>query len=758
MSTPAVWRSRGPALWLALALCLGVAAFTHLTSLSLIEFKADEAQVAGLALDAAQGRWPAASIATSNGGLDNPPLPLYVFALASVFSQDPAWQAGVSGLLDVLALAITFWVGLRHFGPRTAIGTAACYAAAAYPAMFARKLAGPYLQPFFAALLLLCLLEVARGAEHKPPRWAWAGAVIALGALVQIHLGALLLAPVLAILLADDARRQRSWRPVLPAALGALIVAAGFAPYLAFEFSHRTNFLAMVGSYVQGNPAWTLEAFRFVWTTISSPGYGDLTGAGAGLFNAESWPAGLLTPLLGLAAVAGLFLAVLRWREPRYRTMALLVLLPPILTLHHGPGLQIHYFAFLLPPLFLLAGIAVEAALGTVAWLHLPLFALLGLLLAVQVAGFRHFSQFVRQHALADSYGLPLEYQQRLFDQAGAVAAGRRVVIGTTGRDQQEPARFFLRNQAHTETDAGEGVLLPAGGGVYVAFSRTTPAVHALEAGLEAAASVTLPGGGQAAVYDLPSDAPSRLAQVLALGGNPAVWNNGLRLLAAGQPRSLPAQLAAMWQVTAAVDASTLLFNQLVDDDGRQWFDHDGLPAEATDWRPGDALLTLTQATLPTSAQRQEYWWSTGVYVEGGRRVLLTSGDSERRVARLKGGAIGPARVALTPSDGVFGGAIQLRGYAIAPDAVTLEWQSVAPVERDLTVFVHAVEPNGRLAAQSDAQPAHYPTSLWDPGEAILDRHSLSVPAGARLEVGLYDLASGQRLLLPDGSDHVLIG
>src|SRR5579872_4182871 len=90
--------------WVALALIVAVAAYTHLTHLDLIEFKADEAQVAGLAVAAAHGAWPVASIATSNGGLDNPPLPLYLFALPALVTRDPAWQAAVSGLLDVLAI------------------------------------------------------------------------------------------------------------------------------------------------------------------------------------------------------------------------------------------------------------------------------------------------------------------------------------------------------------------------------------------------------------------------------------------------------------------------------------------------------------------------------------------------------------------------------------------------------------------------------------------------------------------------------
>jgi hypothetical protein len=90
---------------------------------------------------------------------------------------------------------------------------------------------------------------------------------------------------------------------------------------------------------------------------------------------------------------------------------------------------------------------------------------------------------------------------------------------------------------------------------------------------------------------------------------------------------------------------------------------------------------------------------------------------------------------------------------------VTLSWSSQVRVDRDYTVFVHAVGADGSLLAQDDGQPdgGRYPTSLWDPGEMVPDSHPLTVPAGARLEVGLYDAATGQRLKLADGRDFVLL-
>ncbi|HMR66413.1 MAG TPA: hypothetical protein PKE64_20570, partial [Anaerolineae bacterium] len=78
--------------------------------------------------------------------------------------------------------------------------------------------------------------------------------------------------------------------------------------------------------------------------------------------------------------------------------------------------------------------------------------------------------------------------------------------------------------------------------------------------------------------------------------------------------------------------------------------------------------------------------------------------------------------------------------------------------------FVQLVGPDGRLYGQQDSAPdrAQYPTQLWQPGEIVMETVAFPVrpdrPAGAyRLHLGLYRPASGQRLGLASGADHVEI-
>jgi 4-amino-4-deoxy-L-arabinose transferase-like glycosyltransferase len=84
---------------------------------------------------------------------------------------------------------------------------------------------------------------------------------------------------------------------------------------------------------------------------------------------------------------------------------------------------------------------------------------------------------------------------------------------------------------------------------------------------------------------------------------------------------------------------------------------------------------------------------------------------------------------------------------------LTLYWQAEGEMSTDYTVFTHLIDEEGIIWGQMDSQPLEgdYPTSFWDIGEVIEDEYILSInedtPTGAyRLEVGMYELATKQRL------------
>lgn len=117
-----------------------------------------------------------------------------------------------------------------------------------------------------------------------------------------------------------------------------------------------------------------------------------------------------------------------------------------------------------------------------------------------------------------------------------------------------------------------------------------------------------------------------------------------------------------------------------------------------------------------------------------------------------------------------FGEAIALVGYEVDRTAVgpgdgvwlTLNWQVLAPMARNWSIFVHLNDPVlERPIAQRDMFHGQglRPTALLQPGEQLVTRHWVVVPptavapADLALTVGLYDMVTGERLPIGQ-SDH----
>jgi hypothetical protein len=96
-----------------------------------------------------------------------------------------------------------------------------------------------------------------------------------------------------------------------------------------------------------------------------------------------------------------------------------------------------------------------------------------------------------------------------------------------------------------------------------------------------------------------------------------------------------------------------------------------------------------------------------------------------------------------------------------SPVTVTLVWRVEKTPSVSFHVFLHLLDPDGNLVAQSDGIPAEWsrPTTGWLPGEYISDAHMLTIPSNTRpgnyhLAVGLYTPGDA-RLTTPDGSTAI---
>jgi hypothetical protein len=250
---------------------------------------------------------------------------------------------------------------------------------------------------------------------------------------------------------------------------------------------------------------------------------------------------------------------------------------------------------------------------------------------------------------------------------------------------------------------------------------------------------------------------------------------SGLSLLGFSQDRQAAAPgelmlLTLFWEKTDSPDTpADRLKLELIDEAGnvaQSWL----LPPARVDYPPIE--------------------WQEGERVRGQHSLRLAAGlgDGLHRFL-LEGAPLGdltvnaPQRLFERPEfataiEAIFEEEAELVGYsidlpipdpqAVADDSgpamtVVLVWQGLAEMPVGYRAFVHLVDEEGQIIAQSDAEPAGWsrPTTGWAVGEYVIDEHLLMLPEdGAAgellLRAGLYDAATGRRLL-SDGSDHALL-
>jgi hypothetical protein len=124
-----------------------------------------------------------------------------------------------------------------------------------------------------------------------------------------------------------------------------------------------------------------------------------------------------------------------------------------------------------------------------------------------------------------------------------------------------------------------------------------------------------------------------------------------------------------------------------------------------------------------------------------------------------------------------LGPSIWLAGYALEsrvvapsdPLRMTLYWRTDASLDRDYTVFIHIRDAEGETVVGWDTMPREntYPTTQWQAGQVVDDGHTvpLDISSGEyRIALGMYHLASGQRLRVVDSNgkavadDTILLG
>lgn len=229
-------------------------------------------------------------------------------------------------------------------------------------------------------------------------------------------------------------------------------------------------------------------------------------------------------------------------------------------------------------------------------------------------------------------------------------------------------------------------------------------------------------------------------------------------------------RITLIWRAIQPTDTRLQVYLHSTDPDGRL-VRRDSLPATgnllSTEWLPGQTWAEEYVIPIPADTEEQAaYPLIAGLYDPQAAQTLQAFDASGSEVTPIVGriAVIGPSQPFTSAYR--FGEIIGLAEPQIDEDGdsvkVCLRWLSVAPASLDYHVFVHLLDAGGSQIAQADFQPKNglYPTSVWNPGETVDDCVMLKASelpgSGWQVAVGLYDLATGQRLSVVDAAGQSL--
>jgi hypothetical protein len=181
-------------------------------------------------------------------------------------------------------------------------------------------------------------------------------------------------------------------------------------------------------------------------------------------------------------------------------------------------------------------------------------------------------------------------------------------------------------------------------------------------------------------------------------------------------------------------------------------------------WDKDRSFPDRHRLTIPLDLPPGRYRLDLGLYYPGQpEQPLDVAGGDRIPLASLTVGESTRTPPPENHTDAEFGGKIRLVGYDLSCDLrpaacdLHLHWQALRPMELDYTVFVHLADPDGAIIAQGDGPPGDpfFPTSTWLPGQTVISRHALELPADTSpgsytLLTGLYYAPTGDRLQAVD--------
>jgi 4-amino-4-deoxy-L-arabinose transferase-like glycosyltransferase len=585
--------------------------------------------------------------------------PLYNYTVAgsmALLGENVFALRYINVVFGLLAISATYlWVA-RAFGRRTALIASGLMAVSFWPLATSRQALRAGMLPFMMTASVIFFWQIYCWASRNEPWrklqwWALIGFAAAVAGTLHIYLAARVLwltYPLFLLYLALLHRLsfKRIWRPVLG---GLLLALALVMPMFAYVRAHpeADTRLAMLDGPLQSlSSGDLLPVIENAWQAFLAliwSGYGDTFLA----YNIPGRPT--LAPVTAIFFLAGLALALWRWRRPAYTFLLLWLLVGISPSLITGPVANTTRNMGALPTLYILPAVGfmglTELAArrwGLLVRRAAPGAAVIWLIVVLAATGRDYFDRW------ANSVDVRAAYQHTVTQALGFLDGldnSQAIVISSVypgAAHDPSIARVLLPDGQYDLrwVDARLGLLFPGGEAATLITPASTPLHPLLASFAEEVATVTLrPDDLDPSFTHYQLQTPSWPATSLAN------YDGALELLdARWRDESTPpgglAEMITTWRVTdvtrvgplvpPAFETDVVLFTHILDPAGNIIAQRDSLEAPSWDWQDGDVFIQIHPLYVPPETPPGSYTAALGVYdrASGARLPLL--GNDER--------------------------------------------------------------------------------------------------------------------------------
>lgn len=356
---------------LILCILLLIAGWMRLGRGEVVEYFHDDAMLATLALEMADGEtFPVTGILSSTG-IPNPPISVYLMAIPFSISANPNIAIYFVMLLNVVGVGLLWLIAHRYFGRQVGIIAGLLYAINPWAVLFSRKI---WAQDFHTPFVLLGIVLLLYGFWETKDRLHWKhrlAQTLSIPVLLfafQIHFASWAIAPIILIVLWVG-RKNISGLALIVSTLFCIAVLVPYTVGLTQTLEEDPNRVTDAAGRSRATDGLSLSTEPLLDSLYLSSGIGLETWVAPDQQSdlSQTYPPFVLVSYaLAAFMIIGL---IVSWNTQQEFALLLFVwgLLAQLILVPSWTPVYIHYFIPAIPAMILLSAIGIHFVLQWIA-------------------------------------------------------------------------------------------------------------------------------------------------------------------------------------------------------------------------------------------------------------------------------------------------------------------------------------------------------------------------------------------------------